>query len=186
MSRIEDLLTRLATLDVRLTLDGDRLNVNAPKGAIGTDLRAELAARKDELKSYLRAGAADASANAAPALVRVPRSSSMPVSHSQQRLWFLRQMEPDSSAYNVISATRLFGPLDTMALERALDDVVQRHESLRTRFFALDGEPRCSIEAEAHVSMPKISAQNVGESGMITLPPCASASNVRFASFTSG
>ena len=150
MSAIAALLDRLAALDVRLVLDGDRLSVNAPKGVIASELRAELAARKDELKAHLRAHRPAAVPLHAmpPPLVPVPRSASMPVSHTQQRLWFLRQLDPGSSAYNVIGASRLDGPLDAMALECAFDDVVQRHDSLRTRFFALDGVPHCCIESE--------------------------------------
>jgi amino acid adenylation domain-containing protein len=150
MSAITELLERLAKIDVRLALDGERLSVNAPKGAISPELRAELAARKDELKAHLRERAPAA---AMPALVRVPRLASMPVAHTQQRLWFLRQMDPSSSAYNVISATRLAGPLDAVALECAFDDIVQRHESLRARFFAVDGVPHCCIEPEARAPM---------------------------------
>jgi hypothetical protein len=130
--------------------------VNAPKGAITADLRAELAARKEDLKEHLRAHPAPAARPAMPPLMPVQRLASMPVSHTQQRLWFLRQMDPGSSTYNVVNATRLIGPLDALALERAFDDVVQRHESLRMRFFALDGVPHCAVESEVRVPMQLI------------------------------
>jgi amino acid adenylation domain-containing protein len=161
VSAVAELLARLAGLDIRLALDGDRLSVNAPKGAITADLRAELAARKAELKDHLRAHPAPAARRAIPSLVPVPRMASMPVSHTQQRLWFLRQMDPGSSTYNVVNATRLIGPLDVLALERAFDDVVQRHESLRTRFFALDGVPHCAVESEVQAPMQLIDLSEV-------------------------
>ncbi len=161
MTDVEDLLARLAVLDVRLVLDGERLNVNAPKGALGTELRAELARHKEAIKTHLRQLPA---VPVMPELMRVPRTASMLVSHTQQRLWFLRRMNPDSSAYNIVSAVRLDGQLDVVALERAFDALVARHESLRTRFFALDGAPRCSVETEAHVHMKLVDLSDMNES----------------------
>lgn len=163
MNTIESLLARLAALDVRLALDGERLNVNAPKGALGPELRAELGACKEALKAHLRERPAAPPPAALPDFVRVPRSASMPVSHTQQRLWFLRRMDPDSSAYNIVSAARLDGPLDIDAFERSFDDLLQRHESLRTRFFAVDGAPRCSVESEAHLRMTLIDLSGLDE-----------------------
>ncbi|MFV3291356.1 amino acid adenylation domain-containing protein, partial [Pseudomonas sp. NY11955] len=64
----------------------------------------------------------------------------IPLSYAQQRLLFLWQLEPDSSAYNVPMAVRLKGALDQAVLQQALDALVQRHESLRTRFASVEGE----------------------------------------------
>nr|WP_225937950.1 non-ribosomal peptide synthetase [Myxococcus sp. RHSTA-1-4] len=77
----------------------------------------------------------------APPLVPVPRTGALPLSFAQQRLWFLDQLEPGSSAYNIPSALRLMGVLDLKALERAFTELVRRHESLRTTFVATDGQP---------------------------------------------
>ncbi|MBI5722126.1 MAG: amino acid adenylation domain-containing protein [Burkholderiales bacterium] len=141
------LLARLAALDVRLVLDGDRLSINAPKGALTEPLRAELVALKPEILAHLRAqGAVGAhQAAAVPALVPVPRQARMPLAHTQQRLWFLRQMDPASSTYNVACSFHMRGPLDVQALERTLSELVQRHESLRARFAASDGTPWCEV-----------------------------------------
>ncbi|HEV2735383.1 MAG TPA: amino acid adenylation domain-containing protein, partial [Longimicrobiaceae bacterium] len=71
----------------------------------------------------------------APPLLPVPRDGRpLPLSFAQQRLWFIAQMAPESPAYNMPYALRLRGPLDPAALERALAEVVRRHESLRTTF----------------------------------------------------
>ena len=64
----------------------------------------------------------------------------IPLSYAQQRLLFLWQLEPDSPAYNVPIAVRLKGALDQAVLQQALDALVQRHESLRTRFASVEGE----------------------------------------------
>jgi hypothetical protein len=63
-----------------------------------------------------------------------------PLSFSQQRLWFLDQFEPGSSVYNIPSAIRLRGALDVSALERSFQEIVNRHEALRTTFSMVEGE----------------------------------------------
>ncbi|HEU4882529.1 MAG TPA: condensation domain-containing protein, partial [Longimicrobium sp.] len=64
-----------------------------------------------------------------------------PLSFAQERLWFLDRLEPGSTAYNMPSPLRLRGTLDVRALERALGEIIRRHESLRTVFREVDGAP---------------------------------------------
>ena len=71
----------------------------------------------------------------------VPRAAALPPSSAQRRMWFLDQLEPGSSEYLVPLVLRLRGPLDVDPLRRALDDLVTRHEVLRTRYTAPDGSP---------------------------------------------
>ncbi len=68
-----------------------------------------------------------------------------PVSHAQHRLWILSQIDPDSTVYNISAAYRLKGDLDVNALECSLQEMLQRHESLRTTFVSLHGEPQQQI-----------------------------------------
>uniref|UniRef100_UPI0013DB290B non-ribosomal peptide synthase/polyketide synthase n=1 Tax=Pyxidicoccus caerfyrddinensis TaxID=2709663 RepID=UPI0013DB290B len=77
----------------------------------------------------------------APSLLPVPRTGPLPVSFAQQRLWFIDQLEPGGTAYNMPTVLRLQGPLDVPALEKSFTALVERHESLRTTFGILDGEP---------------------------------------------
>ena len=72
----------------------------------------------------------------------IPRlgKSRAPLSYAQQRIWFLDQMDPGNSAYNVPAALRLSGELDAASLIRSLDEIVRRHESLRTVFSIVDGQ----------------------------------------------
>ena len=84
----------------------------------------------------------------------------MPASFAQQRLWFLDQFEGSDALYNVPVATRLRGPLDVAALERALDALVARHEPLRTAFKLLDGVPHQEIKPHHEFSLPVIDLGN--------------------------
>ena len=68
------------------------------------------------------------------------RNSQAPLSYAQQRIWFLDQMDPGNSVYNVPAALRLSGRLDVQALVRSLEEIVRRHESLRTIFSIVDGQ----------------------------------------------
>ncbi|MFC6015638.1 amino acid adenylation domain-containing protein, partial [Plantactinospora solaniradicis] len=81
------------------------------------------------------AGAVDGAVpgEVAPPIVAVPRAGELPLSFAQQRLWFLHQLEPDSAEYNEPLALRITGALDVEALRGALDELVRRHEVLRTR-----------------------------------------------------
>ncbi|KPX90727.1 Pyoverdine sidechain peptide synthetase IV, D-Asp-L-Ser component [Pseudomonas amygdali pv. mori] len=77
----------------------------------------------------------------------------IPLSYAQQRMLFLWQMEPGNAAYNVPMAVRLNGPLDRQALSTALDNLVQRHETLRTRFVSEDGAFYQEILQQATVAL---------------------------------
>src|SRR5262244_2790653 len=65
----------------------------------------------------------------------------VPLSFAQQRLWFLDQLEPGNKAYIVSRAIRLEGELNAEVLEQSLNEIVRRHEDLRTTFAAVDGQP---------------------------------------------
>jgi alpha-ketoglutarate-dependent taurine dioxygenase/aryl carrier-like protein len=71
----------------------------------------------------------------------VDRNDRLELSFAQQRLWFLAQLDEASKAYHIAGGLRLRGDLDRQALRRALDQIVARHESLRTTFSRIDGEP---------------------------------------------
>ncbi|MDQ4024226.1 MAG: condensation domain-containing protein, partial [Actinomycetota bacterium] len=75
------------------------------------------------------------------------------LSFGQQRLWFFEEMQPHDSVYNVPGAIELLGPLDRAALQRALDAIAVRHESLRTTFVSDGSEPRQHVAPPAPVEL---------------------------------
>ena len=78
--------------------------------------------------------------------IAIEESAICPASFAQRRLWFLQCLDPASPAYNMVHAFRLEGALEVGALEGALDEIVRRHDTLRTTFIERDGEP-CQVVA---------------------------------------
>ncbi|OLF19035.1 non-ribosomal peptide synthetase [Actinophytocola xanthii] len=101
-----------------------------------------------------------AGAGARPPLVVAPRPERVPLSHAQQRLWVIQQLEGVSAAYNFPLVFRLRGTLDVAAWRAALDDVAARHEALRTVFREHDGRPEQLVVADAEVPVELV---EVGE-----------------------
>lgn len=90
-----------------------------------------------------------------PPLVRVSRERHPPLSFAQQSLWFEDQLVPGgNTAYNIQTTVRLDGPLDTGALEQALNEILRRHESLRTNFADVDWQPAQIIAPALTVTLP--------------------------------
>jgi len=99
----------------------------------------------------------------APPLVAASREQALPLSFAQQRLWFLDQLVPESAFYNVPLALRLTGALHLGVLQRTLNEVVRRHEVLRTSFAVEDGQPVQAINAEARVPLRVLDLTDVEE-----------------------
>jgi amino acid adenylation domain-containing protein len=97
-----------------------------------------------------------------PPIRPVPRDGELPLSFAQQRLWFLEQLEPGSAAYNIPDAYRLHGPLDVAVFERCVNEIIRRHESLRTTFQTVGGKPVQVIAPELKLPIPVISLESPG------------------------
>jgi amino acid adenylation domain-containing protein len=91
-----------------------------------------------------------------PAILPSPREGELPLSFSQQRLWLLDQVDPGQSVFNLPFPLRLRGPLDSAALERALAEIVRRHEALRTVFQARAGHGVQVVRPAAGFTLPVV------------------------------
>ena len=106
-----------------------------------------------------------------PTVNRIPRrdtDQALPLSFAQQRLWFMQQLEPENTAYNVASVLTVQGPLNIAALENSLNTVVERHEVLRTRFrltvnAAGDPQPQQQIDAAVPQGLTVIDCRSAAE-----------------------
>ncbi|MBW4508478.1 MAG: amino acid adenylation domain-containing protein [Scytonematopsis contorta HA4267-MV1] len=90
-------------------------------------------------------------------IVPVPRSEHLPLSFAQARLWFLNQLSGESATYNMLEPLHLSGSLNTAALEMAVQEIVRRHEVLRTTFKIVNGSPVQVISKEITLTMPVVS-----------------------------
>ncbi|MFD2168469.1 amino acid adenylation domain-containing protein [Tumebacillus lipolyticus] len=93
----------------------------------------------------------------------MPRAGKLPLSFAQQRLWFIDRFEPGSSLYNVPTGVRLRGTLQVAALRQALQEIVNRHEVLRTSFSLVDGEPVQVIAPESVLLLPFADLRDIPE-----------------------
>ncbi|HEU0079849.1 MAG TPA: condensation domain-containing protein, partial [Longimicrobiaceae bacterium] len=98
-----------------------------------------------------------------PPVVPVERTGALPLSFAQERLWFIDRLEPGSAVYNIPVAWRLGGALDEAALERALGEIVRRHEALRTTFTEVDGSPVQVIAPFGGFVLPVEDLSGLGE-----------------------
>jgi amino acid adenylation domain-containing protein len=152
----ETLIDHLRTLDVQLWAEGDRLRFRAPQGALTDDLRDALKAQKDDILGFLRQaqGARD---GALPPIARAPRDGDLPLSSSQERLWFLEQWQQQAgTAYNLIDAVRLRGVPDVAVLARCLREITRRHEILRTTYASRNGRPVQVVAPEADLHLAEV------------------------------
>ncbi len=110
---------------------------------------AALAAIIDKMKT-------EESVSEIPALVRTSREEPLPLSFSQQRLWFLDKLKPDNPTYNIPSAIRFKGNLNLPVLRKSIEALLKRHEILRTCFGELEGQPIQIISERFSVELPLI------------------------------
>jgi amino acid adenylation domain-containing protein/non-ribosomal peptide synthase protein (TIGR01720 family) len=141
------LLATLAISRVR-----DRLGVELPLRALfDFPTLAALARQVEEAGA-----AAGAAAAAAPPILPVPREGPLPLSLAQERLWLIHRLDPGRALYNESAALRLSGRLDAGALGWTLDEIVRRHESLRTVFPEVEGRGMQRVQPATGLALPRI------------------------------
>jgi hypothetical protein len=154
---------RVSALDTFFALGGDSMLATqmgfAVRRALGVVLPTAVLFEPWTLRRLAgwideRRRAGDAT-SAQPPLVRVPRGEPLPLALQQEFYWMQQQMEP-GSGNTMPYALRLRGALDVPALERALAEVVRRHEALRTTFAAPGGVPVQVVAAPGPVSIPRV------------------------------
>ncbi|AFZ57857.1 non-ribosomal peptide synthetase [Anabaena cylindrica] len=91
------------------------------------------------------------------------QQKNIPLSFAQQRLWFLDQLEPNSTAYNIPYRLQIQGLLNISILEKSISKIIQRHEILHTNFISIDGQPKQVITAKNTFSLPLIDLQSLTE-----------------------
>ncbi|MCC5632724.1 condensation domain-containing protein [Nostoc sphaeroides CHAB 2801] len=95
-----------------------------------------------------------------PKMEPASRLNKVPLSFAQQRLWYLGQLQPNTTAFNIFDAVRIVGSINISALEKSLNEIVRRHEVLRTNFTVVNGEP---VQVIAPYLTLKINILNLSE-----------------------
>ena len=91
----------------------------------------------------------------------VSRDGPLPLSFAQQRLWFLEQLDPGNFAYNLFSAFQLKGQLNVKALEQSFNEIIRRHEALRTVFTTADRQPLQTILSSLTIQIPVVDLRHI-------------------------
>jgi len=138
MNNIGSFLAALKQKGISLTVKDDNLQVNAPKGTVTQDILTELKLNKQQIIDLLKQASDSPGQNR---ISQTDRSGLLPLSFSQQRMWFLTQLESDKAVYHVPFVLKIEASLDIDRLEYAINKIVERHETLRTVFPSNDGTP---------------------------------------------
>ncbi|BAZ37902.1 amino acid adenylation domain-containing protein [Calothrix sp. NIES-4101] len=162
MKTIEEFLSYLCNQDIKLWVENERLRCSAPKSALTPDIKADLAARKAEILAFI-SQANQALQSSLESIQPTSRQKNIPLSFAQQRLWFFSQLEPNSSAYNIPAAVKLTGKLNIAALSQSLQEIIRRHEILRTTFTVSNGEPIQVIGQGEDFTFSIIDLQRISE-----------------------
>jgi amino acid adenylation domain-containing protein len=102
-----------------------------------------------------------ASLQGVSAITPVPRDGNLPLSFAQARLWLLEQLNPDSGIYNMPAKVCLVGELNVAVLEQSINEIIRRHEVLRTSFTSVDGQPLQVIVPQVQIKIPVVDLQEL-------------------------
>ncbi|MEG4242346.1 amino acid adenylation domain-containing protein [Microcoleus sp. MON2_D6] len=99
----------------------------------------------------------------APPIKPASRQEELPLSFAQQRLWFLDQLQPGNPAYNIPAAVRLKGALNVAVLEQTFQEIIKRHEALRTTFNSVEGRPAQVIISSLNFTLPIVNLRELSQ-----------------------
>jgi amino acid adenylation domain-containing protein len=134
---LTELLENLSAKSVELWVDGDKLRYRSPQNVLTSEFIAQIKQYKQEILCILSQGTDNA--------------ATYPLSHGQKALWFLYQLAPNSTAYNVTHTAKLATNLDITALKQATQALVERHPILRSTFTTIDDEPVQTVDQNQQV-----------------------------------
>ena len=161
MSTVE-FLSRLREIGIQLWLEGDALRYQAPRGVVTNELLNEIATRKSDVIDFLKQINNEIAAvkEQIPMVSRDDRNE-LPLSFSQQSMWFFDRFSKSNPVFNICNVVQMNGLLDKDSLKKAINEIVIRHEILRTTFENIDGMPVQIIHAASPIEIPEIDFRNI-------------------------
>ena len=165
MSALMDLLANLRRLDIKIELYEGVLKINAPKGALSDELKNNLKENKEALIQFLshaRQSLTEGQQKSIPKLSAEEKWQGIPATDSQARFWFLDKFSPGQNSFNIPVPVEIQGVLNVAYLEKSIQFLIERHDSLRTSFEERDGKPYLKIhdKLEWTLDYQEISAEN--------------------------
>jgi hypothetical protein len=167
-TNVIEFISFLQSQGIDISNDGEKLLCYAPEGVLTPTVCQEISEHKAEILRFLQQ-LDQISSTTLPPIQAIPRDKSLPLSFSQERLWFIDQLQSSKALYNEYSALRITGNLNVLAFERALSEIVRRHEVLRTSFQSVNGTPIQVIHPEATINMNLVDLQQPKEKERQTL-----------------
>lgn len=159
---VVEFLSYLREKNVKLWLEGDKLKFQAPKGVVTKELLSKISERKSEIISFLKEinAKAQESKEIIPSIKR-DSENGLPLSFTQQSMWLYDRFTKGNPVFNICNAMVMQGTLDKDKFVRALNDLVARHEPLRTTFANIDDKPVQIIHPAFSIEFPEIDLRNI-------------------------
>ncbi|NEN92492.1 MAG: non-ribosomal peptide synthetase, partial [Okeania sp. SIO3H1] len=148
-----EFVSYLRNLGVKLWIDKNKLGYRSPKGVMTPELKQKMVERKTEILEFLRE-VQITQESVASSIQPISREQAIPLSFAQKRLWFLEKMGLVGNAYNVPLTMHLVGKLDYVVLQKSLNQIIARHETLRTTFSEINGAPVQIILPSFELKLP--------------------------------
>ncbi|MDM3846737.1 MAG: amino acid adenylation domain-containing protein [Aphanizomenon gracile PMC638.10] len=164
MNNIPALISELQLLNIHIWVESGNLRCNAPKGSMTAELKTVLSTQKEQIISFLNEQSSQQEKQAIALISRIePRTEKLPLSFGQMRLWLLQQLDIGSTVYNLPNAWKITGKLNIDALEKAINEIIRRHEITRTNFKLIDGEPYQIIHPPQDRNIPIVDLQELSD-----------------------
>jgi amino acid adenylation domain-containing protein len=161
-----EFLSWLESQGIKVWIDGDKICCD-PKEVISATIEQELVDRQTEILAFLRkVKDATQSISQYPDLVPVGRDGKLQLSFAQQRMWFLHQLDSSSPFYNESLQIQIVGALNVTVLEQSINEIIRRHEALRTTFPMIEGLPFQAIAPTLSITLPVVNLQGLTEASV--------------------
>ncbi|MFB2921206.1 MULTISPECIES: condensation domain-containing protein, partial [Aerosakkonema] len=157
-----EFLASLNSLGIKIWLEDNQLRYRAAKGVMTASIKQELVERKTEIIKFLKETENCQLLNYEP-IISITKDFDLPLSFPQQRLWFLHHLDSNSAFYNESFQIRIIGLLNVTALEQSLNEIIRRHEALRTIFPTVEGLPVQRITPCLTINLPVVDLQGLKE-----------------------
>ena len=155
-------LSDLKGLGVNIWVEDEQLRYRAPKGVMTSNLKQELIGIKKDIIAFIQQAKIDNQATDT-VIENVSRAGNLPLSFAQQRMWFGYQLDNNNPFYNESFQIKITGNLNIPALEKSINEIVRRHEVLRTSFPTIEGKPLQQIHPCLSVNLPVIDVRGLPE-----------------------